>query len=619
MSHFVTKLRRQIWKLKFEKMKEDSNLETRLIHLIYETAEDTDLWPKLLEEYKSELLEVNEIAPSPVKLHNETPYLPPEKAQLDAPSSRSYDDLNTHLQRALRLNQLIEKAEVEAHSAKRIIDSLPIALITVRKSGEIVNYNSIAAKILETKESLYAENGKLKIKSERYREKLYHIINSSLSKKPSSKDVSLKLEAKPSRGFVSVFAIKSSNENAITEELCTLFITTNAWTQHVSTKSIRYAFQLSEAEARLAKMLVSGDALSTIAETLGISHNTARNQLKSIFAKTSTNRQAELVGLLLSTPNIPLNALPKESLFNKSKSNFILNSKKQCLKLKSGKKIVYEEIGDPKGEPIIYIHEFIVWRWWQLTDSSKWKGIKLLLVYRPGFSGSDMIESPSYREWTENIGELINYLGLERFCCLGFSTGCACASAIAHAFPTKCVRLALVSGSMPFEKMDELEGMKPHMSHLIGGLARHSPLLYRKLFSGILKTAYFNAHSYLNNYVKHWSDYDRQLIKQDSVIQSFVEGFRQIMNSDTTGLVHEALVNSKPLGFSIEDIQVATDVWRGEDDRAVSIKLAARWAQRIPNSTEHVIKSTGHLLVLEYWEAIFQSLLQSMRAEVELL
>jgi DNA-binding CsgD family transcriptional regulator len=57
-------------------------------------------------------------------------------------------------------------------------------------------------------------------------------------------------------------------------------------------------FKLTPAESRLASSLASGDRLEFSCEQLGISKETARSQLKSIFAKTGTKRQAELVLLL---------------------------------------------------------------------------------------------------------------------------------------------------------------------------------------------------------------------------------------------------------------------------------------------------------------------------------
>src|SRR5262245_29095508 len=57
-------------------------------------------------------------------------------------------------------------------------------------------------------------------------------------------------------------------------------------------------FGLTPAEAKLASLMTEGISVEQAAEALEISRETARNQLKAVFAKTSTHRQGELVALL---------------------------------------------------------------------------------------------------------------------------------------------------------------------------------------------------------------------------------------------------------------------------------------------------------------------------------
>src|SRR5262245_47105894 len=63
---------------------------------------------------------------------------------------------------------------------------------------------------------------------------------------------------------------------------------------------LRCRFGLTPAEARLALQLVAGEALRSAAVKLGISYETARTELKNIFNKTGTCRQAELVIVLVT-------------------------------------------------------------------------------------------------------------------------------------------------------------------------------------------------------------------------------------------------------------------------------------------------------------------------------
>lgn len=56
--------------------------------------------------------------------------------------------------------------------------------------------------------------------------------------------------------------------------------------------------KLTPAEARLASSLSRGEALESAAQGIGVSYETARSLLKSIFHKSGTHKQAELVALL---------------------------------------------------------------------------------------------------------------------------------------------------------------------------------------------------------------------------------------------------------------------------------------------------------------------------------
>ena len=59
-------------------------------------------------------------------------------------------------------------------------------------------------------------------------------------------------------------------------------------------------FGLTPAEARLALHLVAGETLRSAEVKLSISYQTARTCLKTIFRKTGTCRQAELVLIILT-------------------------------------------------------------------------------------------------------------------------------------------------------------------------------------------------------------------------------------------------------------------------------------------------------------------------------
>ena len=83
------------------------------------------------------------------------------------------------------------------------------------------------------------------------------------------------------------------------EEFETLLVLIDLAESHEASQGVlRDIFGLTKAEARVAARISCGETLQDIACAHHVSVQTARMQLKSIFAKTHTRRQAELVALL---------------------------------------------------------------------------------------------------------------------------------------------------------------------------------------------------------------------------------------------------------------------------------------------------------------------------------
>lgn len=67
---------------------------------------------------------------------------------------------------------------------------------------------------------------------------------------------------------------------------------------------LKKLYGLTAAEVRVTQRMYAGDTAIQASEVLGVSELTVRTQLKSIFAKTDTHRQAELMKLMSSIASI---------------------------------------------------------------------------------------------------------------------------------------------------------------------------------------------------------------------------------------------------------------------------------------------------------------------------
>ena len=79
---------------------------------------------------------------------------------------------------------------------------------------------------------------------------------------------------------------------------CMIVVHVMTSTVTVDIEILRAVFGLTAREAALASALSTTFSLVETARELGVSYETARSQLKAVFAKTATGNQAELIGLL---------------------------------------------------------------------------------------------------------------------------------------------------------------------------------------------------------------------------------------------------------------------------------------------------------------------------------
>lgn len=79
-----------------------------------------------------------------------------------------------------------------------------------------------------------------------------------------------------------------------------VFMTDTGASPPINVEMVKRFYSLTDAEMRLVEQVCAGGSLKEVAARLGVGEATAHTQLQSVFGKTETSRQAELVKLVLS-------------------------------------------------------------------------------------------------------------------------------------------------------------------------------------------------------------------------------------------------------------------------------------------------------------------------------
>ncbi len=98
--------------------------------------------------------------------------------------------------------------------------------------------------------------------------------------------------------IVHFISVQGKARNVFAGASCVLIVTQLKPPLVPGTEVLQGLFDLTPAEARVARGIGGGQTVEAIAEGFGLSRETVRSQLKAVLGKTGFVRQAELVALL---------------------------------------------------------------------------------------------------------------------------------------------------------------------------------------------------------------------------------------------------------------------------------------------------------------------------------
>ncbi len=242
---------------------------------------------------------------------------------LPGPDDEGYEPLQTavkllmpHMQRAVRISRRIGEAELAAANTAAALDRAPSAVLLLGDDLEIVYANPAGQALMKT--------FRLEGPGQRFR-------LAGPSEEARIRALAQASNGAPCHGFVlqrdgeedvAAMAMRIDPdriEAARTPRGAARIMIVAAVSYQVSEEAmerLREWYGLTPSEARLAHVLGQGGTLDAYSLDRGVSLNAARFLLKGIFAKTGTNRQAQLVELLGRTPigwtadKLPATGLP---------------------------------------------------------------------------------------------------------------------------------------------------------------------------------------------------------------------------------------------------------------------------------------------------------------------
>ena len=218
-----------------------------------------------------------------------------------------------HMERAMSLQQRVNRLEEILIQSSSVLDLIEFGLILYGSDRTLHHVNASARRILDAQDGVRLQKNEVALADREAQDQLSFLLDAIYRPERSLSQQSggIVVAQRPSRQMpYSLMVVPMRSRRAETEATTAAVFLFDPMAQTTTAIELFVSsYGLTRSEAELAHSLALGNSLDEIATKRGVSRNTVKSQLHSIFSKTETSRQSELVSLLLrSVAGISLNA-----------------------------------------------------------------------------------------------------------------------------------------------------------------------------------------------------------------------------------------------------------------------------------------------------------------------
>ncbi len=551
---------------------------SKLVELIYDTAQTPMLWPELFQSIDEH-----------------------KRAFSDEPQGESLKHLEPHLNKAIKIHSYINALENKSDTADHIINRLPMGVVIVSQDAKIIALNQRAQDYLDSEECLAIENNHIVAHHKKSTQALHHTITNAITQQTG---VSLQIKLDHEQ-HTSIW-VTSYDEKGVTSTVkVALYIVSPSIKPEYHIESIAQDFQLTQAQAKLVTLLANGcHNLNDIAAKLDISIHTVRAQIKTIYGKTDTSCQVELVKKILTSPAAIVGTAQPPTPF-KLQHKKSMPTPQGCVPLFDGRKLGYVEYGNPDGEPVIFCHPLIhpdtqMFHEPELQDLVRYR---IITPKRPGFLDS----TPTHRKYSlhdhaSDIIQLVDHLGIETFKVIANSNGAPYGAALAHDYPQRVQKLLLISPVVP-PNMDKLTSIITN--NLLYKAGKYLPrTVFNKMILIGFKSLAENPNELIHNNDKYISNSERTFSNTPALRDYLKQWVKSSYPTRIPAVIDDLLVRIRKWHFQPKDIKVPVFLWHAKDDTTVDITCAKHLASVIPSCQTRYLEEGGHFIFFTHFDEI---------------
>jgi pimeloyl-ACP methyl ester carboxylesterase len=268
-------------------------------------------------------------------------------------------------------------------------------------------------------------------------------------------------------------------------------------------------------------------------------------------------------------------------------------------KISPGRRLAWNEYGDPDGFPVMYYHGWPSSRLQARLAHhlARERGLRIVAMDRPGMGRSTFEAGRTLDSWPELMGRFADALGIGKFGQLGVSGGGPYVLACAARIPGRLSGSAVLGGAVPLMELRHgPRGLHPLYRMLIP--CRELPAwIFSALFriasiasrcqpdwpplSWLLRTVAAEDRRLLLDFPEVWS----------VITKSFQEG---VCEGGGRGVMADAETYFQSLTIDLANVRHPVRYWHGGEDRNIPVEMVREFTGKIAGAELVVDEEMGH-------------------------
>lgn len=273
-------------------------------------------------------------------------------------------------------------------------------------------------------------------------------------------------------------------------------------------------------------------------------------------------------------------------------------------KTRNGARIAFHEYGDPAGHPIIFYHgtgSHV--QGMCLHKPGIRYGFRIIVPDRPGIGQSDFRPNWTVLEYSRDIAELANHLGIESFGAIGISGAGPTLMATAFTNPHKLKCVVELACAMPLYRDKKAIRHLGSADRLYAILGTRLPLsAFRLPFSiiGLTMKILKKPRLFAKMFKSSLCASDQAIFALPDFQYFLMKDFQSLFSHGSKAAAYDAQTVYKDWGFNIADIHIHIEGFHGTDDKFIPIKFSEYMTKTIKKSHLNSIQNQGHFYHLVY-------------------